>query len=226
MMKTVKYLSLTVGCILFLSLSSGAIAGGAGFFLSSGSGWSEFELDYDNGQELDYDDNLKSVGIGFIIDTGLLSSRTFNYRLSAGFEHVEYQDYDIDLHRIVLDHTFGFAVIRTNQFRTWVGPQIRSSYSFGDDNITDYDRVLGFGIGINIGTNMAVGPSAVLSFDSGYRFTGHGGDFKEVIEGSPNEGDFSSLEGEAFFKMSFMFQSPRSRPYPSPRPPGVPVYRR
>ncbi len=182
-------------------------ATGVGFYFSGGYGTADYDLEYDHDRDYSFDSDTNTQGFGFILDTAVLRNSVFNYRLTAGYEEVEYDDSYAVLDRLALSHTFGFALVRTPFMRVWMGPQIRMTYTYGSDDYIDYRHIYGMGFGFNMGTNFALGRVAVMSLDMGYRTLGQFGSFRDYYYEEDARGDFVGWEAEAFFKMSFLFRT-------------------
>jgi len=197
---------------------------GLGFYLKFSGGRSDLDVEFDgyfnDGNDLEVDGDVGVTGFGFVLDTAVAKDRIFNYRLNLTVEDVEYDgfggyfnNYSFDFTRLAMDHSFGFAILRKETVRLWIGPQIRFSVMSGDFNNPisyskiDVDDVYGFGGGIVLGANIHFGPIVSLCIDTGHRSTLQYGDFDwEFNDGDWDSGDFFGYEGEFFINFSLLFR--------------------
>ena len=180
--------SLAVAGVFFLSLATGAQAAGAGGYLELTSGSGEFE--YETSPDFDVDSD--SVGFGFVFDTDLADKRVFNYRLNVGFEALDLEDEDddtLELEGLVIDNTFGFAIVRERDFRWWAGPQLSLGFYSGEtDNGIMTADLAAIGVGGITGVNFLSG-NFCTSISVGFRYMGYAGEaeyfgYKEDLEGN------------------------------------------
>lgn len=164
-----------VVCILALifgmsSLATNAMAFGLGFNLSGGGGSTEWDPEV-SAINFDTDDSRGSVG--FVLDTTVAKNFIFNYRLNIGSESVDYEREDgsgtYETKGWFMAHDFGFAIIRKKHIRLWAGPEIRWSYTEGEqDTNKDIEmRALALGIGPVVGLNLNFGKRLTLAFKAG-----------------------------------------------------------
>lgn len=136
-------------------------------------------------------------GGGILLDTAVAKDKLLNYRLGIGYDRNTHYSYTLDLklNRIIISNTFGFGIIRHDDMRLWLGPQLRFSYNWGKiefdsiyvdrllssirgpiygkekDNIK-YGRI---DFGIAIGANIQMTGDISLGFEFGPRaFIGYG----------------------------------------------------
>ena len=138
----------TVAALLACVLApTQARAIGLGPYVSGGGG--QLKADYGNA-------NYKFGGIGLALDTAVAEDTLFNYRLQLGYARASY-DYS-DGNRFEMRHIFGFGVLRTEQVRLWLGPQIGLDYEdFGGGSY------VGANIGPALGVNVQFGPVVSLA---------------------------------------------------------------
>ena len=160
--------------IVLVFFASNAHAIGFGFNMTGGGGSTNWEAEdwWDGTKVADFDTDDSRVGFGFIFDTTVAKDRLFNYRLNIGPEAV---DYDVDgggtfeTRGWFMAHDFGFGIVRKENLRLWVGPEVRLSYSEGEldtDNSSSID-VITMGIGPVLGLNLNLGRTVTLAFKVG-----------------------------------------------------------
>lgn len=177
-----------ISSILVLLLSSSAFAVGMGPFLdlSGGAGEAEWDSDY-----YSWDVDTRTAAVGFVLDTAPTNESTFNYRLNVGFANQVMEDDfgdELDSGGVYFENTFGFAIVKNENFRWWAGPLIRIGFYSGetDSNIDiDYAEV---GIGAVTGWNFKTG-AAIIAPSVGIRFNGFSGTgdfgyYEEDIDGN------------------------------------------
>lgn len=181
----------TVVCALFIIVaawSANSFAASMGFAVdgSTGSGEAEWESDWDS-----WNVDTRGFGVGFVLDTGSMDDRVFNYRLNAGYGRQDIEDEEnvtMKSDGIYFENTFAFAFVRQPDFRWWAGPLVRVGYYYGDsDNIrnaaetrrteVEYGEFAAGGV---TGWNFKSG-GAIFSPSIGVRFTGFAGEGKTRI---------------------------------------------
>ena len=171
-----------VALFILLLWSPNSFAVGVGFSFDGSSGSGENDSGWDS---IDLDS--KSAGFGFVLDTSPTNESVFNYRLNIGYGYHELEQddgFDFDSNGIYIENTFGFAMVRNENFRWWAGPLVRTGYYEGDSNsqevgpaVTmkgDVDYVE-LGIGAVTGMNFKTG-GVVISPSLGFRISGFYGD--------------------------------------------------
>lgn len=213
-----RILALALLCVTILGVSAGrakaALAMGPYFDLSSGDG--SFEWDSDN---FDFDVDSRGAAIGFALDSAPTGPANFNYRLNIGLERQDLEDeFDdtLEMGGFVVESVFGFALVRQQDFRWWVGPLVRIGFysgetddyydSNGDRSRTEADLVE-FGIGIATGINFRIGPHAYLAPSAGIRFIGAAGEgtVKNFAQHTQFEDDLSGDMTNVFVNLSLLF---------------------
>jgi len=204
-------LVLTFSTFLLFSTSS-VFALGLGFYVPFGTGDSEQTRENDYGDDIEFDVDTDYRGIGFVLDTTVARDSVFNYRLNVGYEKGEYSKGggELDWDRLAIDHTFGFAVLRTKVVRLYLGPQLRLAFLSTD---SDYNDTNAFGIGFGpvLGANFNIGNTVTLGFDTGYRFTKYFGVYERDDDSyryydDDEEFDYDSNEGELFVNFNVIFR--------------------
>lgn len=168
--------------------SPNTFAAGFGLCLegSRGSGEHEWDEGWDS-TDLD----SRSAALGFVLDTSPTNQSVFNYRLQVAFaKHELDQDNGIEFESdgIQIENTFGFAMVKNENFRWWAGPLVRVGYYEGDSNTlragpgttTQWDVDYGeFGLGGVTGVNFKAG-NVVISPSIGFRYSAFYGDSEWV----------------------------------------------
>lgn len=224
-MKRILLMMVVVGAWASLIGVSNVHAFGFGAYLETAKGSGTYEDLYDDGYGYSgpdgYSDSIDvdAVGFGFVMDTNLSGQNVFNYRMSVGYANLDVPDSvgpDVDGDRISMDHTFGFGIVRNENMRFWIGPQIHLDYSKWDiplgSELLSKDSVdfLGFGFGAASGMNFHIpnagsicpefGVRYQLNFSDRYEETYYDGYYVYF-----NEVDYSYTETVVFFKISYMF---------------------
>jgi hypothetical protein len=125
-----------------------------------------FYADFNSGLTFGkYRNSHWAPGGGLIIDTNVAKDEIFNYRLELGYDWFNVSwfpgssaDYYFDTcSKLSSNHYFGFGIIRNQNIRFWVGPQIEVSGLFGQG----HNGIFG-GVGFAMGTNFNI--SDVFTF--------------------------------------------------------------
>ena len=211
-----------------------AHATGIGFYLSRGSGDTDFNEDYDDDDswyDLESSGDAKFSGYGFILDTAVAKDKVFNYRLQIGYEDVEYDldsvyyedlnmdisasvsNFELDIDRFVLDNTFGFGIVRIPNFRLWIGPQLRIGYMSGDGTYDiggtkrnlDFDGLV-LGLAPVIGANFNFINNLTIGVDLGYRFNFFVGSLDKTSAGLFDSGNFYGNDDTFFINFAFIYR--------------------
>lgn len=195
-----------------LLFSSTAFAVGFGVFadFSSGSG----EAEWDGGSEWDIDSDM--VAGGFVLDTAPSNESTFNYRLNIGLADQTLEDdygEDLDATGFYVENIFGFALIKKENFRWWLGPLVRIGYYSGEAEIEglvyeaeiDFDYIE-FGVGVVTGLNFKAG-QVVISPSIGVRYSAFAGEgeFEETGTYYKYEEDIEAYTVTAFANIALLF---------------------
>ena len=160
-MKKILSFQILIAIFVTLFFVSNASALGLGFYGSFGSGSGEWEVDPEDAPDYTVDTDNEHRGLGFVLDTAVAKDKVFNYRLQVGLDKWEEEDsagnkFEID--GFVVDNDFGFGVFRRENFRLWLGPELRIEYGEGvlNDN-TDYEvRLIGIGVGPVIAVTVTI----------------------------------------------------------------------
>jgi len=130
-MKRLLLLVLTLSLVCILGISS-ASALGLGVYYNQGWGDGEIEDDdWDSDYDWDYDDDdgfnfkfdtesdYKTRMIGVMLDTNVARDSLFNYRLNISLDEneINFGRFKDKLDGYVMDHTFGFGVLRNQNVR-------------------------------------------------------------------------------------------------------------
>jgi hypothetical protein len=196
-----QVLAFSLVCILGISSAS---ALGLGAYYNQG--WGDGEVEYDDWDDDDYnhydfddidiENDYKTRMIGFMLDTNVARDSIFNYRLNIALDEMEPKS-GKDIDGYVMDHTFGFGVLRNQNVRLWIGPQINLSY-YTDD---DFD-MFGLGFGPAIGVNIHAGDKISFTVTSGYKYN--------FLIGSEDryddDFDFTGYEGQYYINFGVLFR--------------------
>jgi hypothetical protein len=158
--------------------SSSALGIGIGGYVdvSGGSGDAEWDSDV---QRWDIDTN--AAGFGFVLDTAPMNERTFNYRLNAGLAAQNIEDdfgFEIEAGGIYAENIFGFALIRDENVRWWLGPLVRVGIYSGETDTfntgggtqqIDFDYAE-IGFGAVTGVNFNINDRLILAPSIGFRY--------------------------------------------------------
>ena len=230
---------LAVPFCFFVLTAFNAYAVGLGGYLEYVRGWGTLNDYCDDNATYDCDDEfeVEACGFGFVFDTNVSKDAVFNYRLQIGYSGLDADndsgwDYssrhdEFDGYRISFDNTFGFGIVKTSNFRLWLGPQIHLNYSNWDMSVGDdtYDigddslDVFGFGTGFVLGMNFNLPGVVSICPEIGirYQYNWADSDDEETTYcyhyGSDSycydadiDQDFSYDEWLVFFKINLLFR--------------------
>ena len=163
-----------IALMLIFGFHSKAEAFGLGVYGSSGSGSADWDREFWDGSSYKNEKDSKYSTFGFVMDTAVAKNTLFNYRLSVGSVDLKYEPGDCcatyELEGIVFDNDFGFALIRKEKFRLWIGPELRIGFYEGEIKGSspkiDIDMVE-VGLGPVIGANFHLGSVVTLSLKAG-----------------------------------------------------------
>ena len=185
-----KILSFQILIVMFaiVFFIPNAFALGLGFYGSLGSGKGDWEIDPDSGTDYEVDTENKHRSFGFVLDTAVAKDKVFNYRLQVGLDRWEEEftktGDKFEMDGFVVEHDFGFGVVRRENFRLWLGPELRIEYGEGiynDD--TDLEATFfGIGVGPVIGVNFNFGEIFTFGLKSGFLFEGYGGTGRDQLD--------------------------------------------
>jgi hypothetical protein len=189
-------------CITILLVYQNSFAIGLGGFIdaSKGSGNAEWESDYNS-----WDINTNAFAFGFVLDTAPTNEKNFNYRLNVGFARQDIKDSDnfkLKSRGVYAENIFGFAIIKTEDFRWWCGPLLRVGYYSGKSDILRDGTTkvkLGyadFGTGAVTGLNLKLG-NTILSPSIGFRYDGFAGEGKTIDKTYYGNGSYKDFVGSS-----------------------------
>jgi hypothetical protein len=187
---------LAFSLMCMFGISSAAALGLGGYY---NLGWGDGEIEYDDDyydHEFDIEPDYKTKIIGFMLDTNVARDSVFNYRLNIALDKLDFggrRSKKIDGY--VMDHTFGFGVLRNQYVRLWLGPQISLSYYNEDD--FDFD-LFGLGFGPAVGVNIHAGDKVSFTVTSGYKYN--------LLFGSDFRDDFTGYEGQYYINFGVLFR--------------------
>jgi hypothetical protein len=149
-----------------------------------------------------------------------MNERTFNYRLNAGLAAQNIEDdfgFEIEAGGIYAENIFGFALIRNENVRWWLGPLVRVGIYSGETdtfNIGGGTRQIDFdyielGAGAVTGLNFNIDDRLILAPSLGFRICGFSGtgEINDYIGGVQYyfEEDFSGNATSAFANFAVLF---------------------
>jgi hypothetical protein len=172
---------------------SSALAVGIGGYVdvSGGSGDAEWDSDFQS-----WDIDASAAAFGFVLDTAPMNERTFNYRLNAGLAAQNFEDdfgVEMEAGGIYAENIFGFALIRDENVRWWLGPLVRVGIYSGETDTfntgggtqqIDFDYAE-IGFGAVTGVNFNINGRVILAPSIGFRhcvFAGTG-EINEYVGG-------------------------------------------
>jgi hypothetical protein len=118
-------------CIFsFLLLASSLWAAGIGIYGTGGVNFSNWESNGSTPKSTAY-----FYGGGLVIDSNAARNELFGYRFTAGYEQVRriypYPNFlNVSIHKFSMTHTLGFGVVRNENLRLWIGPQLGLHYLY------------------------------------------------------------------------------------------------
>lgn len=144
-------------------------------------------------QQADLDFQIDHVTFGVLFDSAPSRDKLFNYRLALGFDistkaeitGVSFPGIGVSLSGLAgeldqngygfsMNHTFGFAVVRTELIKWWVGPGLRLNFNYYN---LDYDLEAAnvfIGGGGETGVNIHVSPTISLCLGGGIHYNAFG----------------------------------------------------
>jgi hypothetical protein len=203
-----------------------AQATSVGFYGTAGLGGASGEDVGNRSGGWGWDSDTRHTGAGFALETPSGLYR-WSYRLGIGWEHIAGEGVrggaDGSLEGLVIDNDFTYDLIAGPASRFWIGPEVRLGFLRGSlDNAPGGDRnFVAAGIGPVLGFDLALGPSAALSWKFGYLYTWYYADDGSWNSGSYRHDDYydgnQMDEGHAFISMAVLFRL-WGGPQPGPAP--------
>jgi hypothetical protein len=217
---------------VFAFAVSDASAFGLGVYHGMGWGSGEQTIDFDNDYEYTYEGKTDHWGAGLVFDTAVAKNRLINYRLKIGYEslnfdvddafykvggrtvHINTDDYsrELEMDGIMMEHAFGFGVIRGKRVRLWLGPEVRFAYlggrpKVGGDLQEDEEfEMYGFGFGPVVGLNLNLGSMVTLAWDTGFHYTLYFGEYTDSDGDNEETADYDEKVSEFFANFSLIFR--------------------
>jgi hypothetical protein len=222
-------LFITAG-VFVITAASNAMAIGIGVYGTIGGG--KMQHDYSTDEMIAPSSSTDlAIGGGIILDTNLASNKLFNYRLKIGGEkYTCARESNIDMARVHCDNIFGFGIVRMQQIRWWIGPQVGGFYTTNLDE-KGYKPYLckefpfgfigrlhdlkygGFDIGAATGLNINLGTNFTIGIEGGFKYDFAWGtqkriDSLDIMDSlALNVKDDMKISGwELYAQVSFMFR--------------------
>ncbi len=163
----------TISC---MSLPAEVLCFGFGAAATGGSG----ELKADNNSLWVNSDPVTRYdqtrfALGFIYDTNVIQDKIFNYRLGVSYEHMNARapGKGFSLKGMSVQNDFGFSLIRDENTRLWVGPEVKVEFLEGTETVQGYayhEDVFSVGIGPVAGVNYRLNEDLFIAFKFGFLF--------------------------------------------------------
>jgi hypothetical protein len=181
--------------------SSNAQAIGLGLYGSYGAGSETWEgVDTKHS----FNKDTTRTGVGFVLATAVAKDSLFNYQLNLGYHQYEFKPDGFKLTGYSMAHDFGFGVVRTQDVKLWLGPELKIDYGSGSQSSIDYYNVE-FGIGPALGVNLHLGDFVTLALKGGYLFN-WGATAKDCKNNSCSDSGFTLSGGEPFINFAIIFR--------------------
>lgn len=140
------------------------------------------------------------IGAGFTLDTTVAMNNLFNYRMHLDYTNLQRKNYlhekqfyvGKENHNILnMQNSFGFGIVRLQNFRFWLGPHVHISYDFDDKH-------LGTNLGLALGFNYNMAKLITLSLDCGARVG--------LLEWNSSSGKKYTARIEPFVNLGILFR--------------------
>lgn len=140
------------------------------------------------------------IGAGVTLDTTAAMNNLFNYRMHLDYTNLQRKNYlhekkfyvGKENHNILnMQNSFGFGIVRLQNFRFWLGPHVHFSYDF-------YDKHLGTNLGLAFGFNYNMAKLITLSLDGGAR--------AGLLEWNNSSGKKYTARIEPFVNLGILFR--------------------
>ncbi len=197
-----KKISLLVMALIIIVSSAPLFALGVGGYFTMGG---NDTYRYQPGSKYEY--NSFVVGCGATIDMNLVKDNFLTYRINFGYEGLINDDLSYELlNRISILNSFGFTIVKNENFRFYAGPQIALRYQFTDETsnarfINNHFNLDAFGLGIGamFGFDLQVANKVIISPEVGLRYEFYTGTIKNHMESFLfNYTTSSTAEGHGF----------------------------
>ena len=182
-MKKIRFAAAAVlaAAVALAGVAAPVNAAMVGFYGTYGAGEASGDLEDWQGGGCDWDSDTEHTGFGFALETPAGFYRT-SYRLGIGWERIvgegENGRPDSTLEGLVIDNDLTYDLFASPASRFWIGPELRLGFFNGslNDAASDDRSFFAAGIGPVLGFDLALGPSAALSWKVGYLYTWYYGD--------------------------------------------------
>lgn len=204
--------------IFVIALGLGAVAAPAhamhiGFYGTYGAGQASGDVQGTfGGGDFSWDRDTEHVGFGFALETPI--GYGVSYRLGLGWERIEGDGNgpggNGEIEGLVFDNDFTYDLVASPMSRFWIGPEVRLGFFNGslDDAPGGDQNYVALGIGPVLGFDLALGPSAALSWKVGYLYTWYYND-DDSWDNDYYHGYYEDSEmdgGHAYASMAVLFR--------------------
>lgn len=177
-MKKVVALSLaTFICSMVYTQNVSAFGLGLTSSVTSGTAKHTYEGNSQVSGSTDFNYETDRNSVGVVMDTNLSKDKVFNYRLGVMYEKekLSRSGFNYEVKGVSFDNDFGFGVVRNENLRLWLGPELRLSYLEKEWNSNTKTALVEIGVGPVVGVNFNLGSVVTLSAKAGYIFNGTAG---------------------------------------------------
>ncbi len=130
-------------------------------------------------------------GAGITLDSTVAMNNLFNYRMHLGYTNSSIGIGKFNHNIINLQNSFGFGVVRLQNFRFWLGPHVHFYYDFTMERMD-------VNVGLALGFNYNMTKIVTLSLDCGARAA--------VLEWNHSDGKKYTARVEPFVNLGILFR--------------------
>jgi hypothetical protein len=196
MKRTTHHINTSIAAIFFVFSSTQAHATGLG--LAAGIGYEDWQED----EDINYSGDRHLYNLGFIFDTAVRRDQLINYRLTLLRETNDGSR--IKMRGWSATHDVAFGLVRRENYRFWVGPQVKVTFhnkltlKTDEEIATSSDAqfyesklgdVWGFGVGPAVGINLHLPKTMSFLFTASYLIGNYNGDTDYTTTSGKKYGD-------------------------------------